>query len=237
MKHSYLFWNITLLTWKVKFHQGLLILGSKHFRKLQNPIIVIIILVITIIFIILSAMVITAVEVFRRHVIQRDLRESKKISVKQISKFENLRIDVVLWKVAKCWKYFKPLIWVNCALASSHHPSLKVDLNPLKLERWTGLKKFRWMLTLSCPTSTFVDFTLSIARRFYSSMGNPLGRKGLISNISSHGTSPNIPLGCEDASIFQLNLPWCVTESVCPCCFYFSFSSPSWSKISVGINQ
>jgi len=34
-------------------------------------------------------------------------------------------------------------------------------------------------LTLSCPTSTFVDFTLSNARQFYSSMGNPLGRKGL----------------------------------------------------------
>ena len=34
-------------------------------------------------------------------------------------------------------------------------------------------------LTLSCPTSTFVDFTLSNATWFYSSMGNPLGRKGL----------------------------------------------------------
>ena len=34
-------------------------------------------------------------------------------------------------------------------------------------------------LTLSCPTSTFVDFTLSNARRFYSSMGYRLGRKGL----------------------------------------------------------
>ena len=34
-------------------------------------------------------------------------------------------------------------------------------------------------LTLSCRTSTFVDFTLSNARRFHSSMGNPLGRKGL----------------------------------------------------------
>ena len=34
-------------------------------------------------------------------------------------------------------------------------------------------------LTLSCPTSTFVDFTLSDARRFHSSMGNPSGREGL----------------------------------------------------------
>ena len=33
-------------------------------------------------------------------------------------------------------------------------------------------------LTLSCPTSTFVDFTMFNARRFYSSMENPLGRKG-----------------------------------------------------------
>ena len=34
-------------------------------------------------------------------------------------------------------------------------------------------------LILSCPTSTPVDFTLSNARRFHSSMENPLGRKGL----------------------------------------------------------
>ena len=34
-------------------------------------------------------------------------------------------------------------------------------------------------LTLSCLIGTFVDFTLSNARRVYLSMGNPLGRKGL----------------------------------------------------------
>ena len=38
-------------------------------------------------------------------------------------------------------------------------------------------------LTLSpllVPNGTNIDFTLSNARRFYSSMGNPLGWKGLI---------------------------------------------------------
>ena len=34
-------------------------------------------------------------------------------------------------------------------------------------------------LTLSCPSGSFVDFTLPNARQFYSSMGNPLGRKGI----------------------------------------------------------
>ena len=34
-------------------------------------------------------------------------------------------------------------------------------------------------LTLSCAISTFVDFTLFNARRFYLSMGNPFGRKEL----------------------------------------------------------
>ena len=32
---------------------------------------------------------------------------------------------------------------------------------------------------------TLIDFTLSNARRFYSSMGNPLDMKGLIQNIAS----------------------------------------------------
>ena len=42
-------------------------------------------------------------------------------------------------------------------------------------------QKFYWTrcLTPSCPTGTFVDFTLSNARRLFSSMGNPSGRKGL----------------------------------------------------------
>ena len=35
-------------------------------------------------------------------------------------------------------------------------------------------------LTLSLPRMTLIDFTLSNARRFYSSMGNPTGVKGLI---------------------------------------------------------
>ena len=34
-------------------------------------------------------------------------------------------------------------------------------------------------LTLSLPRVTLIDFTLSNARRFYSSMGNPTGVKGL----------------------------------------------------------
>ena len=35
-------------------------------------------------------------------------------------------------------------------------------------------------LTLSLPKVPLIDFTLSNARRFYSSMGNPTGVKGLI---------------------------------------------------------
>ena len=34
-------------------------------------------------------------------------------------------------------------------------------------------------LTLSLPRVTLIDFTLSNARRFHSSMGNPTGVKGL----------------------------------------------------------
>ena len=35
------------------------------------------------------------------------------------------------------------------------------------------------LLTLSLPRVPLTDFTLSNARRFYSSMGNPMGVKGL----------------------------------------------------------
>ena len=44
-----------------------------------------------------------------------------------------------------------------------------------------GLSKsaLLWILTLSLPRVTLIDFTLSNARRFYSSMGNPTGVKGL----------------------------------------------------------
>ena len=48
---------------------------------------------------------------------------------------------------------------------------------------WIGNIYFEFAsLTLSSPwvpIGTYIDFTLSNARRFYSSMGNPLGRKGL----------------------------------------------------------
>ena len=40
-------------------------------------------------------------------------------------------------------------------------------------------KKSESSLTLSLPRVTLIDFTLSNARRFYSSMGNPTGVKGL----------------------------------------------------------
>ena len=33
------------------------------------------------------------------------------------------------------------------------------------------------------PIGTYIDFALCNARRFYSSMGNPLGRKGLTLNV------------------------------------------------------
>ena len=39
-------------------------------------------------------------------------------------------------------------------------------------------------LTLSLPIVPLIDFTLSNARRFYSSMGNPTGLKGLTKSCS-----------------------------------------------------
>ena len=39
------------------------------------------------------------------------------------------------------------------------------------------------------PIGTYIDFTLSNARRFYSSMGNPLGRKGLRAQDNENMTS------------------------------------------------
>ena len=42
------------------------------------------------------------------------------------------------------------------------------------------VQKLSPFLTLSCLIGTFIDFTLSNARRFYLSLGNPLGRKELI---------------------------------------------------------
>ena len=44
---------------------------------------------------------------------------------------------------------------------------------------------FVYFLTLSCPIGTFMDFPLSNIRPFYLSMGNPLGRKGLIHKWTS----------------------------------------------------
>ena len=41
------------------------------------------------------------------------------------------------------------------------------------------------LLTLSLPRVPLIDFTLSNARRFYSSMGNPMGVKGLRENYRS----------------------------------------------------
>ena len=43
----------------------------------------------------------------------------------------------------------------------------------------SALLSLRTVLTLSLPRVTLTDFTLSNARRFYSSMGNPTGVKGL----------------------------------------------------------
>ena len=42
-----------------------------------------------------------------------------------------------------------------------------------------GKSALLWILTLSLPRVTLIDFTLSNARRFYSSMMNPTGVKGL----------------------------------------------------------
>ena len=60
------------------------------------------------------------------------------------------------------------------------------------------------MLTLSCPIGTFLDFTLSNARRFYSSMGNPLDRKGLPTSLSK--MSPFLTLSCPIGTFVDFTL-------------------------------
>ena len=49
-----------------------------------------------------------------------------------------------------------------------------------------------------------VDFTLSNARRFYSSMGNPLGWRGLSLHLNCNHRCFNAKFGCmkEDAFVF-----------------------------------
>ena len=44
------------------------------------------------------------------------------------------------------------------------------------------------------PIGTYIDFTLSNTRRFYSSMGNPLGRKGLTSSKTMSPFNPFPPV-------------------------------------------
>ena len=67
-------------------------------------------------------------------------------------------------------------------------------------------------LTLSCPIGTFVDFTLSNARRVYLSMGNPLGRKGLrvfgkdLLNGRKHALQEISNLRCQSCSCSCLSL-------------------------------
>ena len=56
----------------------------------------------------------------------------------------------------------------------------KPKTSPLSILKWNPPTS----LTLSLPCQlALIDFTLSNARRFYSSMGNPLGVKGLIGTV------------------------------------------------------
>ena len=48
-------------------------------------------------------------------------------------------------------------------------------------------------LTLSLPIVPLIDFTMSNARRFYSSMGNPTGLKGLNSGVWVPGSEEIVP--------------------------------------------
>jgi len=72
---------------------------------------------------------------------------------------------------------------IKCSLCSAQSRRLRTEINPnypgYKFFHGCYVEKQCMALSLSCPTSTFVDFTLSNARQFYSSTRNPLGRKGL----------------------------------------------------------
>ena len=61
-------------------------------------------------------------------------------------------------------------------------------------------------LTLSYPIGTFVDFTLSNARPFYSSMGKPLSRKGLTTTSSKNSSSPFLTLSCPIGTFVDFTL-------------------------------
>ena len=77
------------------------------------------------------------------------------------------------------YRIFKDEITLDCVKPESGKFTFKLSNNEMSLGDGA--------LTLSCPT--FVGFTLSNAKRFYSSMGNPLGRKGLTTT-----SSKNVPI-------------------------------------------
>ena len=94
--------------------------------------------------------------------------------------YELLSAPVVIGR-SNCFGFvFSTVIWkplYNKINAILHHFE--------RSSKWAS-KKFRVIYTLifsrpRVPIGTFIDFTLPSARRFYSSMGNPLGRKGLTS--------------------------------------------------------
>ena len=79
------------------------------------------------------------------------------------------------------YRILKAEITLDCVKPEPGKFAFKLSNNEMSLRAGA--------LTLSCGIGTFVDFTLSNARRFYSSMGNPLGRKGLTTT-----SSKNVPI-------------------------------------------
>ena len=58
---------------------------------------------------------------------------------------------------------------------------LLVNGEPLRVERVNNMESQKPFSSYECQMA-LIDFTLSNARRFYLSMGNPLGWKGLNEN-------------------------------------------------------
>ena len=87
---------------------------------------------------------------------------------------------IVLVKLTKftwnCLPGFQLTVRVTETLCDDYME--KVESHSVSVLNHNIVQKLSPSLTLSCPIGTFMDFTLSNARRFYSSVGNPLGRKG-----------------------------------------------------------
>ena len=118
------------------------------------------------------------------------------------------------------YRIFKDEITLDCVKPEPGKFTFKLGNNEMSLGAGA--------LTLSCLIGTFVDFTLSNARRFYSSMGNPLGRKGLTTTLSK-----NVPIFKSNhkelsAELKVVSKPvwWLPTD-----CYCFNVKHLIWRKL------